>query len=452
VVYLSLLFILPSKLVVPGLGAAGRPAVMAGLGLFLWWAVSSLHPSLRVNRGQPVRWVLLLLVVSVLVAYVLGLDRGLTPAETRSADRYLLSLASWLGVALVAADGLRRREDVDRLLAWLVRLGAFSAALGALQFVNVDLTPYIQVPGLVYNQELVGLGQRGGPGFNRVYGTQEHYIEFGVVLAMLFPLAIHRLLQARGTGQALGRFIPVALIAGSIPFAVSRAGFLGLVVGFLVLSVAWTPAVRRRAFGLAIVGVIAFQAVVPGLLGTLRSGFVDADQDPSIAGRLEDYAQTASYLQDRPWFGRGPGTYIPEMYRILDNQFLGSLLEVGYFGTVALVTVFVATFALGRAARRYSADAEYAHLGQAIAALATVGFVCSFTFDSMSFPTSAGITMLGLGLGGALWRLATSPAAVQRPLAEAPAADASTRDASRDLAPSFVESSRPPRQDQSRWR
>lgn len=403
IAYLAALFLLPARLVLPGMGAAGRPAVVIGLALLIWWIATRLHPSLVTRTHQPVRWIILVFTVAVMVSYALAFDRGLAPAEANGADRYLLAFASWAGVALVAADGLRRRKDVDRVLSALVAVASASAAVGALQFYGTDLTPYFRLPGLVYNAELVGVGLRGGPAFSRVYGTQQHYIEFGVVLAMVVPFAAHRALTAASRRSQIFRWLQVALIAGAIPLAISRAGFLGLITGVLVLVMAWPRKRRLWALVISAASLLAFKAVVPGVLGTIKSMFLNYSNDPSIQARLSDYGATAGYIRDRPWFGRGPGTYVPELYRVLDNEFLGTFLTLGYVGTVAFSAVFFGAYFAGRAVRRGSRHDGDAHLGQALAASSAVAIVASFTFDSLSFPTFAGVLFLVLGISGALW-------------------------------------------------
>jgi O-antigen ligase len=405
VIYLGLLLLVPARLVAPGMGAAGRPAAIAGLALLVWWALSRLHPNLATRGPQPVRWILLAFTIAVLVSYVLGLDRGLVPLEVRSADRFLLSMGSWLGVALVAADGLRDRRDVMRVIRALVALCACSALIGLLQYYGLDLAPQIQLPGLVYNGELVGVGQRGGPGLSRVYGTQQHYIEFSVILAMGWPFAMHSALSAGSRLTARLSWLAVVVITAAIPLAISRAGSLGLIAGFAILSVAWPRPLRVRALFIALIGLVAFRSVIPGVLGTIRSAFLSYENDPSIVNRLADYAATQSYIEDRPWFGRGPGTFIPELYRLLDSQYLGSRLELGYIGIVALGGVFLGAYLLGRSVRKRADFDTTAHLGQALAASAAVALVASFTFDSLSFPTFAGMLFLNVGLAGAVWRL-----------------------------------------------
>ena len=76
---------------------------------------------------------------------------------------------------------------------------------------------------------------------------------------------------------------------------------------------------------------------MPGLLGTLRSLFLHASSDPSVKGRTNDYTVVFQYVGERPWFGRGPGTFLPGRYILLDNQFLGALVATGVVGVIARV-------------------------------------------------------------------------------------------------------------------
>jgi O-antigen ligase len=397
--------LVPGPLVLPGMGAAGRPAVIAGLVMLVWWLANRIHVDERQEGGQPVRWLLLALSITTLAAYALGLDRGLLPIEVRSADRYLLVMASLAGVALTVADGLRDRAGINRVVGALVFFASISAVLGSLQFVGVDLVPHITLPGLVANSELVGLGQRGGPEFNRVYGTQQHYIEFGVVLSMVFPLAVHHALTAPPGAIAIARWVMAILIASAVPFSISRAGFLGLVIGFTVLIAAWPLRMKLRALLLAAIGLVAFRALVPGVLGTIQAAFTNYENDPSIINRRSDYAPVVAYIEDRPLLGRGPGTFLPESYRLLDNQMLKSLLEVGVLGASSLLAIYLAAFFMGRSVRRRAICEVDGHLGQALAASAAVSFVTAFTFDALFYPAYSGVLFVVLGLVGSLWRL-----------------------------------------------
>ena len=105
-----LLLVIPSRLVFGPAGAVGHPSTLFGLGLAAWWAISHVVPTL-VRRGpNPVRIALLLFGLVMVIIYAFGYNRGLPPVEATAADRKMLMLASVMGVALVAADGVRNRR------------------------------------------------------------------------------------------------------------------------------------------------------------------------------------------------------------------------------------------------------------------------------------------------------------------------------------------------------
>ncbi len=404
---IALLFLLPPRLVVGGLGAAGRPALVLGAGMLVWWLASRMIPGLMIYGRQPVRWLLGGFLVVHLLSYVAGLDRGLDGVEMRSADRSLITVLALCGFTLIVADGVPSRESLDRLLRWLLWGAAFMAVAGELQFlVGFDVTRFINVPGLSINRPLIGVGNRGaGGGFARVAGTAGHYIEFGVILGMLLPVALHYALFARSRAERQRRWVLVAVLAVGIPFSISRAAVLSLAVGLGVLLISWT---LRQQYA-AVVGLFGFLVVMrilkPGLLGTIQALFQNAKSDPSIQNRQSDYAVVADYVSARPWFGRGAGTFIPERYTLLDNQALGTVVAEGFLGLVALAALFLVPFCLARRVRRNGADEETQHLGQALAASVVVAAACSLTFDSLSFTTFSGTLFLVIGAIGALWRL-----------------------------------------------
>ena len=171
-VYFVLLFAVPSRLVVRQIGAAGTPATLWGLLLLFWWvcvAVGGRNPRFI----SPVRLAMGLFVLAVLASYAAAMTRGwYAPADVRqatddlydfvpptqdqvrvvmmkAADRGLLSFFGWVGVTLVAADGLKTWRDVERCVVWLTNLAAIVAAVGILQyFTGLDIAPFFKIPGL----------------------------------------------------------------------------------------------------------------------------------------------------------------------------------------------------------------------------------------------------------------------------------------------------------------
>jgi O-antigen ligase len=310
------------------------------------------------------------------------------------------------GLALAIADGVPDRQTLDAILRRFTYFCGVMSAVGGIQaLIRVDLTDYIKIPGLNINSALLGIGERGDQDLARVAGTASHYIEFGVVLAMAMPIAVHYALQSAGSAQKIRRWGLTFLIASGVPFSISRAAVVSFAVSLGVLAVAWTWRTRIRALMIGVVGTLAFRALRPGVLGTILSLFVNANVDPSVQHRTDQYPLVERYFSDRPWLGRGLGTFLPKQYILLDNEFLVTLICGGLLALAGFVMLFVGGYLVGRSIRHHGIDNSVRHLGQALAASMLSALIASGTFDAMSFPTFVGALFLLLGAVGALFRL-----------------------------------------------
>jgi O-antigen ligase len=267
-----------------------------------------------------------------------------------------------------------------------------------------DLAESIQIPGLVLHGDHLGLEARGY-GFVRVGSTATHYIEFSTVMAMVLPFAIHLVMFARTKAMRQNALISSLLIAAAIPVALSRTGILAAGVGLLSMSFAWGWRTRLNVGGIGIAVLAGIMVVQPGLLGTIRSLFLGMGNDPSIQGRTQDWDTMMAYFAERPWFGRGMGTFIPDLYIVVDNQWLQQLVGGGLIGVAALLALHVAGFVAAMVARSRSSSAEDRHLCACIASIQPIAIVANATFDSFAFSTFVATLALITGMSGTIWRL-----------------------------------------------
>src|SRR5262249_54464883 len=160
------------------------------------------------------------------------------------------------------------------------------------------------------------------------------------VLAMTLPLAIH---QARYAppGLRLRRWLQVLLIAATLPMTVSRSAILGLVVAFLVIVPTWPKAQRRLAYIAVAFGGLATFVVIHGLLGELTKLFISIGSDSSTQSRTSAFGHAAPLISAHPWFGQGFNVFDPSVQFFTDDQYLNSLIELGIFGLLALLGMFV---------------------------------------------------------------------------------------------------------------
>jgi O-antigen ligase len=403
-VYLVLLMGIPAVLVFAPLGGAGGPATVFAALLFVFYFVTWLRSTTAPARSpQPVRLAVILFACVILASYVSANRHTLPTLEVNGADRGLISVAGWLGVLVIAADGI---GSMDRLRT-LVRREVFGAtamaALGMTQFfTGLDATKYIKIPGLTALASVTDVLSRAD--FNRPAATATHPIEFGAVLAISLPLAIH---QARFAppGRRFRRWTQVGLIGLALPMTLSRSAILGFTVCMVVILPTWPKWDRRAAYVAILVGLVAIFATVHGLSGTILGLFTNISSDSSTASRTGALSAAGPYVAQHPWFGHGFGTFLPATYFFTDDQYVNTIIETGVVGLLALLGLFGTGWLTARSARRVTVLPEHRDLGQSLAASVAVAAVTFATFDALSFPIAAGLTFLVIGCAGALRRL-----------------------------------------------
>jgi O-antigen ligase len=411
-VILVLLVALPADLVVSAFGGVGAPAILAGLLVLFWWALARIVPELGAATGrQPVRVVLLVLAGAALASFAAAMARPLTDSETGGAYRGLITVGFWMGLALLAADGITSRARLDLLLRRLVLAATVLAVAGICQFfTGYNPTAFYQhIPGLVTNTDLAqGVDMRAV--FRRVEATANHPIEFSATMAIALTLAIHFAFNS-GPRRRLERWLGVGILAVAMIMSVSRSGILGISASGLILL--WSYSWRRRAQALALVAsfVLLVYLAIPGMLGTLRYYFLSASSDPSVTGRIVRYPAAFTLYAQAPWFGRGFKTLVPNVYLglvgigTLDNQYLTTLIEMGIVGLAAILLVMLVPVFMAWTTRRHMSDPTSRDLALTLGASLLVPLITCATFDVLFYQIATGYTFIVIGCCGALWRL-----------------------------------------------
>lgn len=403
--WIILLILVPANLVFAPLGGAGSPAQIIGLFAGAWWLGTQFGRAEARPTGRRTYVLIAMLAFAAILAvsYIAAASRPISDLELSSADRGVLQMLSWLGIFLLVCTEVTSRDALDRTLRLLVLLVGVAAALGVVQFLTkTAFVDGISVPGLSANQELTSIYGRNG--FTRPAGTSTHPIEFGVLLAMTLPVALHYAIYDVGVRHRLVRWVPVAAIAIAIPISISRSALVGVVVVLAIVLPGW-PARRRRLAYLAIALVLGVVYVgIPRLLGTLFGLFTGIGTDDSALSRTNSYELASSFIGRAPMLGRGFSTFLTE-YRILDNQYLGLLIETGIIGLILfLVLLLTGTYEASRLATR-AVDERTRSLGRSLMA-AIVAAICAYaTFDALGFNQVASATFLLLACVGLLTRM-----------------------------------------------
>ncbi|MCR2785004.1 MULTISPECIES: O-antigen ligase family protein [unclassified Microbacterium] len=401
--YLLVLYAVPSRLVVGPLGSAGAPSMLLGilsLGLWVSMLVTTARPG-TFAVASPTKWAVAVFVACVGVSYALTMSQPVSADEVSPADVALLALASWVGTMLLTCDGVRSRRRLDALVWRFAVAGGLLALVGLAQFLSgralVDL---ISVPGLTSVADAALFSRNG---LVRPSGTAIHPIEYGALLTVILPLALHVALRRTDLNRWV-RWAPALAILAAVAVSSSRSAYLGAIIGVVISAVAWGPKARKVAAIVLGAGLLLVAIAIPRLLNSIVGLFAGADEDPSIASRTDSFGFAWHFIVDSPVFGRGLGTFLPK-YRIFDNQYLGMLVTLGIAGTAAFVAIGVVAISQLLRVRRTARDADTAPLAVSLVGAVAAGFASLAFFDAFAFPMTMGTIFLVLGMAGALARL-----------------------------------------------
>lgn len=402
VVFLPLLFLFPQSLVLAGpLKSVGSPVTLVGLFCLVAWVAARVTRGASFSGDPRIRLALYVLLALFGVSLCVGFLRGPSPQEADSAIRATIRYAAFAGITLTALDGVtgrRRAEQITRILPPVLLLVAAIAFL-EYRFPAFSWSEVATPPGFVTGggEGHISIERQG---FRRVHAAAVHPIEFAVALGASLPILMHHLsFAARRLAVISG--IAIAGIALTVPTAISRAGLVTTALSVLLYAAFRGQGYVAKLLVAGAMGAVALASVIPGLLRANLRQITGMSADPSIAGRTEDYGITSELIRGHEVVGRGLGTFNPQTYFIIDNQFLGTLLETGIVGLAALFAfVLVALSVLWRTARRSDAPAARSFSAALLATLASLT-VASVTFDVLSFSQTAFLFFLVAGLAGA---------------------------------------------------
>jgi O-Antigen ligase len=338
-------------------------------------------------------------VLSVVFAYPQLVSDG----EFALALKRLALLAAFVVFFLMVVSGVRRSE-VDAFVTLWICL-AVVTAIGALWTYRTGFdvfrtTAQTLMPGFVS----VSLPfQAGGAQRIEVVGPALHGLALTTMLVMPVPFALQRILDATEWRPRIAYSSALVLIAIAAVTTGRRSAIIVPIVLITVLGL-YRPRAMLRLSPLLLVFVAVSQAIAPAALTTLRARLTgDPGAQNSTSGRTSDYSAVLPDIVSHPILGRGFGSYDPQTYRILDNQFLVGLIETGAIGLLAFIGFLVAAWVgVHRDARR--GDSFAIATAAAIAAFA----ISCLLYDALSFVQAAYLLFFVMALatirGGRLER------------------------------------------------
>lgn len=269
---------------------------------------------------------------------------------------------------------------------------------------------------------------RGGR--ERVYASAEHPIALAAALCMVLPLAV-----ALAVKRSRWWWAAVTIIAIAVLATLARTGVVMLAT-IAIVFVLTRPRETLRLWWTVIPILFVVHLVLPNTLGIIKSSFLPQEGllneqrssagSATAGGRLTDIQPVLDRVAERPALGVGFGSQVwspdqsagpqtgepardagvvdhpefgeRERTRILDNQWLGTMLETGVLGALAWAWLFWRF--IGRARRRARADdSTEAWLAAGVLAGVAAQVVAMLTYDALAFVQATFILFFLLAFG-----------------------------------------------------
>jgi polysaccharide biosynthesis protein PslJ len=377
--------------------------VLIAVVLGCWFLALAADPKVR---WHPTGWGAPVFALWLTILASLALNLGRVNAVGSLVLKQLSFFLSYFLVMCFISSILRRGASLDRMLRLLVGGGTVVAFLALVEWrtgTNIFNSLHILFPFLTYHD--VGEGMVRGSGV-RALASAQHPIALGAALVMLLPLCVY--LNKR-SGRPWWLACAGLLTLGALSTG-SRTAAVMLIVTFVCFL--WLKRKETiRMLPQLLVLVCCVQAVMPGTIGSFKAilnpNYVVKEQSyegGTGSGRLADIGPAMGELSaGNPFVGLGFGTRITSQSdgdvggaQILDDQWLGTLLEIGFAGAATLMWLFVRAIRRLAAVARSDTGAD-GWLATTLATSLTAFVVGMFTFDAFAFiqVTFFAFTMLG---------------------------------------------------------
>ena len=220
-----------------------------------------------------------------------------------------------------------------------------------------------------------------------ISGPTEHGLALASMLTIALPFAVLPLLEARRPSERLKYLVIIGLILAADFSTHEKTGTFAPIAAFLVLAAYKRQILRWMPLAIIVlIPVIHFAS--PGALGGIGEILPTSHSQADYSdGRAYDYPAVAPDILNNLILGRGYGTMNTQnwrIYRILDNQYLGTLFEVGVIGLISYLAIVVFGMVTAHGVIRRGGVRAPPALA-ASAGCAAFGLL-SATYDAAAFP------------------------------------------------------------------
>jgi O-antigen ligase len=360
-----------------------RPVLL--LIVALWVLSLTILDGAQRVRFTPIHYAFVGFVLIAILSLVYNAETTVRLGEMELGVRKLALLISYLTLFVVVASGVRPGE-VRAFMTFMCGLAVVTALAVIWEYrweYNVffgwthSILP-VTIPAELGNSDSIGR--------RSIIGPTIHPLAPAMMMACAMPYALISMYESRELrrkiiwGAAAGIMFAAAL-------ATQRKTSIVAPVAVLAILAAYRPRILRQLVpGLIGLFIIA-HIVTPGALGGVGNQLLPQNMFgvASTVDRQSDYSAIEPDVINRPLLGRGYETYDQKKYRILDNQFLTTIIGTGIVGILSYVSIFLAIFLI---AHRVARNGKEDRVGQALAiAAATAAMLLgSGLLDILALP------------------------------------------------------------------
>jgi hypothetical protein len=387
--FLTMLFLFPFDstdlpISLPLDATLDRPVLGLIVGIWIVSA-SSLVGVRRLGMG-PVHWAFLIFALIAVLSVLLNYPTLERLGQVSVPVKKLALLFSYGALFSVVASSLRPTE-VRRLIVYMVWLASITA-IGVIVEYRTGFNAFYSwgeklLPGVTPPADL---GTYDSIGRKTVVGPTIHPLAAAMMLSLVLPFAVMGLMRTPDRRAKVLYAVGAALMIGGAAATQRKTAFIVPVVCLIALT-AYRPKMMLKRLPLGAVLAVGIATVAPGAL----AGIVDQLRPGQVTGvmttqdRVSDYDAIRPEIINHPVLGRGYDSYDQKRYRILDNQYLTLVVNVGFVGVLGYLGLMLSAFLLAhRCARSYDPDRMW--FGPA-AASAIIGLtIGSALLDTLALP------------------------------------------------------------------
>ena len=420
-VFVGMVFLIPIngielKVHLPFDSKIDRFALAAMIGLLIVKALLPNVEGLRVRRRPTFVMLAALGFGAVALLSILpNADTIYRLGELTFDEKALSQLLAYIAFFLIVATQVRRSEipAFGKLILGLALL----TALGTLWESRTGYNVFYDLSGTLFSPiahvalSPTNINPTVTEGRKTIVGPTEHGLALASMLTIALPFAVIRMGKLKTRRRQFVGLLCIGLLLAASLSTGRKTAIVAPIAAFAVL-VAYNPRWLRWS-PLALIALIpAIHFAAPGALGTFDI-LANSQNSSSTQQRVSDYSGVAPDLLTHPLLGRGYGSWDTgntRWYRILDNEYLGEALQVGFVGLAAYLLMVLGPLVSAHGVIRRSADRAPDIVAAAAGCAAFA--VVSATFDAMSFPQAPYTFFFAAGLVAAA---AAQPLAARSP-------------------------------------